>query len=845
MQSSSMNSLKPCLNIPSTPVCESAIFVPGVDVTSCAALCDGSKMGRPVGGVSDHCHEHPDRSPRGRVTLIPAAPTPHLATHGVGIRGGSRTAPLRSFVRGGTPPKQPGRGRSAVWRVFFSMSLSTFHPVIARWFEQKFGHPTPPQLHGWQAIREARHTLMTAPTGSGKTLAAFLEELDRLFREGLESPLPDETRVVYVSPLKALSADIHLNLAEPRREIRRLADESGMAAPRITAAIRSGDTPAAERAAMLRKPPHILVTTPESLYLLLTARRSREMLRTVRTVIVDEIHAVVDSRRGAHLALTLERLSHVAGQPVQRIGLSATVKPIEEVGRWLVGAAGNSPAIIDTGHRRASDLALEMTGSPLQAVMSGEAWDDVYDRLAELIKGHRTTIVFVNTRRLAERVSRHLGERLGETAVTAHHGSLSKETRLDAEERLKAGKLQALVATASLELGIDIGHVDLVCQLGTPRRISTFLQRVGRSGHTVYGTPKGRLFPLSRDELVECTALLHSVSRGQLDRLVIRDKPLDVLAQQIVAETAGEDWSVDDIFQLVSRAYPYRDLTRPEFDEVVEMLAQGFSTSRGRRGALIHLDSVNGKIKGRRGSRMLAITSGGAIPDNADFRVILEPENTFIGTVNEDFAVESLQGDIFQLGNTSWRILRVAQGTVRVEDAHGQPPSIPFWLGESPARSDELSAAVSELREEVEKRLEDRQQAEVWIQSILSPRPVDPSLVALTQGEVVRGSSTQAAAHQLVEYLGESKRLLGTLPTQNTIVAERFFDEAGGMQLVIHSPFGSRVNRAWGLALRKRFCRQFNFELQAAATEDALLLSLGPQHSFPLETVFRFLHPEQ
>jgi ATP-dependent Lhr-like helicase len=724
------------------------------------------------------------------------------------------------------------------------MPLSSFHPVIARWFEHRFGEPTPPQRLGWEAIRAGRDTLISAPTGSGKTLAAFLHSLDQLFREGLEGPLPDETRVIYVSPLKALSADIHLNLAEPRREIRRLAEEMGFEAPRITAAIRSGDTPAADRAAMLRKPPHILVTTPESLYLLLTAQRSREMLRTVRTVIVDEIHAVLESRRGAHLALTLERLSHVAKRPVQRIGLSATVKPIEQVGEWLVGqrdqstrsslTADRPPSIVDQGHRRTLDLALELTGSPLEAVMSGEAWDDVYDRLTELIKAHKTTLVFVNTRRLAERVARHLGERLGEDSVTAHHGSLSKEHRLDAEERLKGGRLKALVATASLELGIDIGHIDLVCQLGTPRRISTFLQRVGRSGHTVTGTPKGRLFPLTRDELVESTAIIRSVRSGDLDRVIIREKPLDVLAQHIVAETAAEDWSEAELYQLFRRAYAYRHLGRDEFDDVVRMLAQGFATSRGRRGALIHHDAVNGRIRGRRGSRLLAITSGGAIPDNADYRVMLQPENTFIGTVNEDFAVESLQGDIFQLGNMSWRILQVAQGVVRVEDAHGQPPSIPFWLGESPARSDELSAAVAELRGGVEERLEDRDEATFWIQSLLTGSQED------NRGD----GSAQVAAQQLVEYLAESKRMLGTLPTQKTIVAERFFDEAGGMQLVIHAPFGSRVNRAWGLALRKRFCRQFNFELQAAATEDALLLSLGPQHSFPLETVFRFLSPD-
>ncbi len=711
------------------------------------------------------------------------------------------------------------------------MPLREFHPVIARWFAERLGEPTPAQRRGWEAIRQGRNTLIAAPTGSGKTLAAFLIQLDELLRESLEGALPEEVRVVYVSPLKALSADIHRNLAEPRREIRRLAEEMGYGAPKITAAVRSGDTPAAERAAMLRSPPHILVTTPESLFLLLTARRSRDMLGSVRTVIVDEIHAVLESRRGAHLALSLERLEHVAGRPLQRIGLSATMEPIAEVGAWLVGRerAGGAPApaLVNEGHRRTLDLALELPTSPLEAVMPGEVWEEIYDRLAELIRVHGTTLVFVNTRRLAERVARHLAERLGEDAVTAHHGSLARDVRLDAEERLKSGRLAALVATASLELGIDIGHVDLAVQLGSPRRISTFLQRVGRSGHTVRGTPKGRLFPLSRDELVESVALLRAVRRGMLDRIQIRDKPLDVLAQQIVAETASEDWAADDLFELLRRAYPYRELARSEFDEVVAMLAQGFTTRRGRRGALIHHDPVNGRLRGRRGARMLAITSGGAIPDNADYRVVLEPEGTFLGTVNEDFAVESMAGDIFQLGNLSWRILRIQQGTVRVEDARGQPPNIPFWFGEAPARSAEFSAAVSDLRREVERRLGEGERARRWIES-----------------ELADGDALAAAALQVVAYLGEAARMLGTLPTEQTIVAERFFDESGGMQLVIHAPFGSRVNRAWGLALRKRFCRQFNFELQAAATEDAILLSLGPQHSFPLENVFRFLQPE-
>jgi ATP-dependent helicase Lhr and Lhr-like helicase len=702
------------------------------------------------------------------------------------------------------------------------------HPVTELWFSRTLGTPTPAQVQGWASIREKRHTLIAAPTGSGKTLAAFLTALDELFQEGLTRPLPDEVRVVYVSPLKALSTDIHKNLAEPRLGLRKTAEELGLPAPRITAAVRTGDTTSTERAAMLKTPPHILVTTPESLYLLLTAERSRNMLRTVRTVIVDEIHALIGTRRGAHLALTIERLQRVAEQPLLRLGLSATQKPIEEVANWLAGSGqwaaggGSLPAahcpppadvtIVNEGHRRAMDLSLELPKSRLDAVMSNEVWADYYDRLTELIEAHRTTLVFVNTRKMAERVAHHLTERLGEEAVTAHHGSLSKENRLDAETRLKNGQLKALVATASLELGIDIGHVDLVCQLGSPHRIATFLQRVGRSGHTVTGLPKGRIFPVSRDDLVECAALLRAVKRGELDAIVTHDAPLDVLAQQIVAEAACEDYSEEELFGLMRRAWPYRELDRKQFDDVVRMTAEGFATKRGRRAALVHRDEVNGNVRGRRGSRLLALTSGGAIPEVADYRVVLEPDETFIGTLNEDFAIESNVGDVFQLGNMSWRVLQVAGGTVRVADAKGEPPSIPFWFGEAPARSDELSNAVSELRAAYETALD-----ECGI-----PEP---------------------AAREIREYLDESKRALGALPTQQTLILERFFDEAGGMQLILHAPFGSRINKAWGLALRKRFCRQFDFELQAAATEDAILLSLGPQHSFPLADVFRYLHP--
>jgi ATP-dependent Lhr-like helicase len=706
-----------------------------------------------------------------------------------------------------------------------------FHPAVANWFDRTFDAPTPAQRAAWPEISAQRHVLIAAPTGSGKTLAAFLAVIDELVREGVagNGSLPDETRVVYVSPLKALSNDIQRNLESPLSGIRDELATLALPPVDIRTFVRTGDTPQHERAASVRRPPHIVVTTPESLYILMGSESGRRMLESTRTVIVDEIHAMVASKRGAHLAVTLERLESLTRRKLTRIGLSATQKPIAEVARFLVGTgnlrADGSAActIIDIGHVRARDLQLEIPPAPLEAVMSGEVWTQVYDRLAELVSEHRTTLVFVNTRRQAERVARHLTERLPAGQVTAHHGSMAKESRLDAERRLKRGELRALVATASLELGIDIGEVDLVCQLGSPRSIAAFLQRVGRSGHTVGGTPKGRLFPQSRDDLAECTALLLAVRRGELDRLNLPPKPLDVLAQQIVAEAAAREWESDALYALLRRAWSYRELTRAEFDELVRMLAEGYSTRRGRHGALIHHDAVNGRLKGRRGARLTAITSGGTIPDTADYQVILEPQAQFVGTVNEDFAVESLQGDIFQLGNVSYRILRVEQGRIRVEDAHGEPPSIPFWLGEAPGRSDELSAGVSRLRADIETRLE---------------QGIEATTAWLTH----EAGIAAAAAVQLVNYLAAARAALGTLPTQQTVVFERFFDEAGGMQLVIHSPFGSRINRAWGLALRKRFCRSFNFELQAAATEDTIVLSLTTAHSFELAEVARYLH---
>ncbi|HYE38032.1 DEAD/DEAH box helicase [Methylocaldum sp.] len=759
------------------------------------------------------------------------------------------------------------------------MILDRFHPAVSAWFRETFPAPTDCQTEAWDAIKAGKHTLIAAPTGSGKTLAAFLAAIDDLVREGEVFGLPEETRVLYISPLKALSNDIHKNLEAPLDGINTKLFELGSTDVAIHSQVRTGDTPALARAAMNKHPPHILVTTPESVYILLTSEGGRRLLKTVRTVIVDEIHAVVGSKRGAHLALSLERLERLVEHRLIRIGLSATQNPIESVARFLTGGA--DCRIIDTGHRRRLDLAIELPDSPLEAVLSQQAAKEIYDRMTALIEAHKTTLIFVNTRRLAERVARALSERLGEDHVTSHHGSLSRDQRLSAEHRLKTGKLKALVATASLELGIDVGDVDLVCQLGTTGSIATFLQRVGRSGHFAGGLPKGRLFPASRDDLIECIALIDAVRRGELDRLIMPQKPADVLAQQIVAMVASEDWSEDELYRTVCRAFPYDELSRQEFDEVVKMLAEGFSTRRGPRGAYLHRDGIHKRLRARRGARLTAVTCGGAIPDNAEYRVILEPSGEFIGTVDEDFAIESLAGDIFQLGNASWRVLRLEAGTLRVEDARHQAPSIPFWFGEAPGRTHELSYAVSRLRRGIEERLEGNDCIGAAVVSrdkpvlslaegaaavsgesnfqltiggnvdpvagnalLIPAYTLDQNLNLLAANSFLENEVgvSPLAALQAVNYLAAAKLALGTLPTLDTLVFERFFDESGGMQFIIHAPFGSRVNRGWGLALRKRFCRTFNFELQAAATENAIILSLGTSQSFPLEDVTRFLN---
>ncbi|HYX70847.1 MAG TPA: DEAD/DEAH box helicase, partial [Terriglobales bacterium] len=715
-------------------------------------------------------------------------------------------------------------------------SLDWAHPLVADWFARRFGTPTEPQEQGWPHILNDRATLISAPTGSGKTLAAFLACIDRLVRKALAGSLLDRTQVLYISPLKALGNDIQKNLEIPLGEILALAGERGLLMPEIRSAVRTGDTLIPERRAMLRRPPHILVTTPESLYILLTAGSSRAILRDVETVIVDEIHAVADDKRGAHLALSLERLEALLPRSPVRIGLSATQKPIEEIARFLVGSERPLPAIINVGQRRQLDLAVEVPRSELGPVASNEMWDEIYDRLVELVRQHRSTLIFVNTRRLAERVAHNLGERLGEEAVAAHHGSLSRKLRLAAEKKLKEGQVQALVATASLELGIDIGFVDLVCQLSSTRSIAVALQRIGRAGHWRGAVPKGRIFTTTRDELLECAALVRSLGQGELDKIEIPPAPLDVLAQQMVACCAAEEWKEEELFALARRAYPYRDLRREDFDELLEMLSEGIAASRGRFGAYLYRDRVNGRLRGRRGSRLAAITSGGAIPDNALYTVVAEPEGTVVGTVDEDFAVESMKGDVMLLGNTSWRIRRIESGRVLVEDAHGAAPGVPFWRGEAPARTAELSSQVAELREKISGMV-----ANVRPGGVTQQNPEVAAAVAWLKENC---GLDDAGAEQAVDHIVQGRAVLGAVPTQQTIIAERFFDEGGGMQLVIHAPFGGRINKAWGLALRKRFCRSFNFELQAAATDNGLNISLAEQHSFPLSDVFHFLAEE-
>ena len=758
-------------------------------------------------------------------------------------------------------------------------ALAWAHPVTAEWFINKFGTPTQPQAHGWPSILAHQPTLISAPTGSGKTLAAFLVCIDQLLRQAIDGNLAPCTQVVYVSPLKALSNDVQKNLDQPLREIQQLAFERGYLSTEIRTGVRTGDTLTKDRVAMLRNPPHILVTTPESLYILLTAGKSREHLRRVRTVIVDEIHAVADDKRGAHLALSLERLdalvtgenrlspgSFLTGLPTPplRIGLSATQNPIELVANFLTGIhPDRDPAtIIQVGQRRELDLAIEVPSDELGSVTSNAMWEEVFDKLAAHAQNHRSTLVFVNTRRLVEKIAFALSERLGIEHVAAHHGSLSRTLRLDAEQRLKNGEIKILIATASLELGIDIGDIDLVCQISSTRAIAVAMQRVGRAGHWRGATPKGRLFATTRDDLLEQAALVRKMRAGELDQLEIPSQPIDVLMQQIVASCGAEPWQEDILFNVLRRAYPYRNLTRQLFDELIALLTNGIESSRGRYGAYLLHDTIQGHLHPRRGARMIAISNGGAIPDTALFNVILQPDGIQIATLDEHFAIDSGPGDVILLGNTSWRIQRVeAAGRVLVEDAHGAPPTLPFWFGEAPQRTAILSDGVGELREQISALTPNvppqafgtytrsitvtndgvpRTHSRAWVAEP-PPTPEESELSSAIAWLTETCGVCPSGARQLIAYIGAGRAILGAVPSKTTIIAERFFDEGGGMQLILHAPFGGRINKAWGLALRKRFCRGFNFELQAAATDNGINISLAEQHSFPLSEVFQFL----
>ncbi len=730
-------------------------------------------------------------------------------------------------------------------------SLAWAHPVTAEWFLRKFGSPTEPQEAGWPKIVAGSATLISAPTGSGKTLAAFLVAIDSLLRQAIDGSLLPFTQVVYVSPLKALSNDVQKNLEEPLREIQQLALERGYFSTEIRTAVRTGDTLQKERAAMLRHPPHILVTTPESLYILLTSAKPRENLRRVRTVIVDEIHAVAGNKRGTHLALSLERLEAlVCGEnplspgaclaglsvPPQRIGLSATQNPIRLVAEFLTGASARRPAaeIVQVGQRRTLDLGIEVPSEELGSLTATSMWTEMFDKLAMMTETHRSTLVFVNTRRLVEKISFELAERIGAEHVGAHHGSLSRSLRLEAEQKLKAGEIKILIATGSLELGIDIGSIDLVCQIATTRNMGVAMQRVGRAGHWRGAVPKGRLFATTRDDLMEQAALVQAMRAGVLDQLEIPEAPTDVLMQQVAAMCGAESWDEESLFQVVRRAHPYRAMTREAFEEVLCLLHDGIQSTRGRYGAYVMRDRVGGAVHGRRGARMIAISNGGAIPDTSLFSVILQPDGIQIATLDEHFAVDSSPGDVVLLGTTSWRILRIEPaGKVFVEDAHGAPPSIPFWEGEAPQRTGVLSVGVGGLREAISSRT-----------SEVSPRscsPTHPEVIETTKWLTAECGVCASGAFQLISYIVAGRAVLGAVPSTTTIIAERFFDEGGGQQLILHAPFGGRLNKAWGLALRKRFCRGFNFELQAAATDNGINISLAEQHSFPLSDVFQFL----
>jgi ATP-dependent helicase Lhr and Lhr-like helicase len=708
--------------------------------------------------------------------------------------------------------------------------MPAFLPFVHRWFGDTFSEATRPQREGWEAIASGRDTLIVAPTGSGKTLAAFLWALDHLHRLGLEGRLEDRVYVVYVSPLRALNNDIEKNLREPLAGIRAAAAAQGLALPEVRVAVRTGDTLAAARQAMTRRPPHVLITTPESLYILLTSQGFRPALARARFVIVDEVHALMANKRGAHLALSLERLQALvqdgAGARPQRIGLSATVRPVEDALAFLTGATARDPVLIDAGFSRDLDVQVVSPVDDFLTATSDTVWDAALQQIAELVQAHRTTLVFAQSRRAAERLARDLNDRIpddpvapfgpGESEggvapfgkkVAAHHGSLSRRARLEAESRLKAGELRALVATSSLELGIDVGAIDLVVQVQSPRNVAAALQRVGRAGHLLSRTSKGRIVVTKGEELMEAAAVVRTIREGQLDRIAMPEAPLDVLAQQIVAAVAAESLPVDTLHARFVNAAPYRSLSRETFVEVVRAVAEPLPLEVKGVAPRILWDRVNDRLHARRGSRFLALTAGGTIPDAGLLDVYVAETDLKVGTLDEEFVTESLPGDVFLLGSHAWRIAKVRADRVLVEDAQGMSPTIPFWKGEHPSRSWDLGLAVGRLRRDAADRL-DAPDFEAWAarETGLDPR----------------------AARAMHAWLVKAGEVLQGVADDQGIVVESFSDEMGGRHAMIHSVFGMRINGAWGMALREQVRRRFGLLVEASHVDDGILLSFAP-----------------
>jgi ATP-dependent Lhr-like helicase len=689
--------------------------------------------------------------------------------------------------------------------------MPQFLPFVHRWFENTFREPTPPQRDGWNAIASARDTLIVAPTGSGKTLASFLWALDHLHRLAVDGRLEDKVYVVYVSPLRALNNDIEKNLREPLAGIRRAAEAAGLDLPEVRVAVRTGDTLAAQRQAMTRRPPHVLITTPESLYILLTSAGFRPALAQARFVIVDEVHALLGGKRGAHLALSLERLQALvqeAGGPrPQRIGASATVRPVEDALAFLTGATAADPVAVDAGFSRDLDVRVTSPVDDFLTTQSDMVWDATLQQVAELVQSHRTTLVFAQSRRSAERLARDLNDRIVDGRVAAHHGSLSRRARLEAENRLKAGDLKALVATSSLELGIDVGAIDLVVQLQSPRNVAAALQRVGRAGHALSRVSKGRIVVTKGEELLEAAAVVRSIRERTLDRMHMPNAPLDVLAQQIVAAVAAESLDVDVLYRRFIAAAPYRTLTRETFREVVRSVAEPLPHEVKGVAPRVLWDRVNDRLHARRGTRFLALTSGGTIQDAGLYDVFVADTDLKVGTLDEEFVTESLPGDVFLLGSNAWKIVRVRADRVLVEDAHGMSPTIPFWKGEHPSRSYDLGVAVGRLRREAAARID------------------DPEFVAWAEREC---GLEERAALAMRAWLAKAGEVLDGVPDDRGLVVESFADEMGGRHAMIHSVFGMRVNGAWGMALKEKVRRAYGLVAEAAHVDDGLLLSFAP-----------------